>query len=108
VLLAHLPLEERERVLKSIVRPRGHSQSKVAATLTRIAKQGFEIHRSPITPGVTDISYPIRGFDGKVIAALTIPYLHALDDSLPTSVEQTRRLLEQAARQVSKSLGWTR
>jgi DNA-binding IclR family transcriptional regulator len=57
---------------------------------------------------VTDISYPIRGFDGKVAAALTVPYLHALDDSLPTSVEQTRRLLDDAARRISHSLGWTR
>ena len=57
---------------------------------------------------MTDLSYPVRGFDDKVIAALTIPYLHALDNSLPTSVEQTRRLLEESARQISKSLGATR
>jgi len=57
---------------------------------------------------VTDISYPVRGFDDKVVAALTIPYLHALDNSLPTSVEQTRRLLEEATRRISQSLGSTR
>ena len=57
---------------------------------------------------MTDISYPVRGFDGKVVAALTIPYLHVLDNSLPTTVEQTRRLLEEAARRISQSLGWTR
>ena len=58
-----------------------------------------------MTAGVTDVSYPIRGFDGRVLAALTIPYLHALDNSLPTTVEQTRRLLEQATRRISQSLG---
>lgn len=108
VLLAHLDPEERERVLKSIPRPRALTRSRLSAILNKVAKRGFEIHRSPITPGVTDIGYPVRGFDGSVMAALTVPYLHALDDSLPTSVEQTRLLLEDAARQISKSLGWTR
>jgi hypothetical protein len=42
------------------------------------------------------------------MAALTIPYLHALDNSLPTNVEKTRKLLEEATRRISKSLGWTR
>jgi DNA-binding IclR family transcriptional regulator len=84
----------------------GKVRPKLAATLKKIAKRGFEIHPSPITPGVTDISYPVRGFDGKVVAALTIPYLHALDNSLPTTVDKTRRLLEDAARRISKTLGW--
>ena len=107
VLLAHLPQEEREHFLKSFAPPRGLSRSKLSTTLKKVARQGFEIHRSPITAGVTDISYPIRGFDGKVVAALTVPYLHALDNSLPTSVEQSRRLLEESARQISQALGWT-
>jgi DNA-binding IclR family transcriptional regulator len=76
--------------------------------LEKVAKRGFEIQRSPMTAGVTDISYPIRGFDGKVLAALTVPYLHTLDDSLPTSVEQTRRVLEVSARRISQALGWAR
>ena len=71
-------------------------------------KRGFAVQRSTITAGVTDISYPIRGFDGKVVAALTIPYLHVLDNSLPTSVGQARRLLDEAARRISVSLGWKR
>jgi DNA-binding IclR family transcriptional regulator len=108
ILLAHLPPEERDRVLKSIPRPRGLSLTRLSAKLDKVARDGFEIHRSPITPGVTDLSYPIRGFDGRVVAALTIPYLHALDDSLPTSIEQTRRLLQGAARQISKALGFMR
>ena len=108
VLLAHLNPEVRERVLKSIPRPRSLTQARLATILNRVAKRGFEIHRSPITAGVTDIGYPVRGFDGSVMAALTVPYLHALDDSLPTSVEQTQVLLDEAARQISQSLGWTR
>ena len=108
VLLAHLDTAAREQLLQTIPRPRAISRAKLQATLDKVRKRGYEIHPSPITAGVTDISYPVRGFDGKVMAALTIPYLHALDNSLPTSVDKTRRLLEEAARRISQSLGWTR
>jgi DNA-binding IclR family transcriptional regulator len=106
VLLAHLAPEDRARMMRAIPRPRGLSQATLAATLDKVAKRGYELHPSPITAGVTDISYPIRGFDGKVAAALTVPYLHVLDGSLPTTVDQTRRQLEKAAAQISQSLGW--
>ena len=106
VLLAHMNDDERTAMLRSLLRSK--SSLKVSAALEKIRKRGYEIHPSPITAGVTDLSYPIRGFDGHVMAALTVPYLHALDDSLPTSVEQTRRQLENAARRISRTLGWER
>ncbi len=108
VLLAHLEPAERALLLRSIPRHRGTSGAQLKARLEKVRKRGFELHPSPITPGVTDISFPIRGFDGKVMAALTIPYLHALDNSLPTNVEKTRQLLEDATRRISQSLGWAR
>jgi DNA-binding IclR family transcriptional regulator len=106
VLLAHMNPGELEALLPSLPRPRGLSRTKLERTLELVRKRGYEIQRSPVTAGVTDISYPVRGFDGKVAAALTVPYLHALDDSLPTSVEQSRRMVEETARQVSHALGW--
>jgi DNA-binding IclR family transcriptional regulator len=105
VLLAHMDTEEREKLLKSIRRPRDLSRARLDKLLELVRKRGYEIHPSPITAGVTDISYPIRGLDGRVIAALTVPYLHVLDHSLPTTVEQTRRLQEDAARRISQALG---
>ena len=105
VLLAHLDAAEREKLLREAPRPRNLTRKKLDAVLARIGKRGYEIQRSAITAGVTDISYPVRGFDGNVIAALTIPYLHVFDDSLPTNVEQTRRLLEEATRRISLGLG---
>jgi DNA-binding IclR family transcriptional regulator len=108
VLLAHLEPDERAVALRSVPRPRGMSQSGLESILKKTARQGYELHRSPITAGVTDIGYPVRGFNGKVVAALTIPYLHALDDSVPYSADQTRRLVEDAARRISQSLGWKR
>ena len=84
------------------------SRAALDTVLARVRKRGYELHRSPITAGVTDIGYPVRGFDGKVVASLTVPYLHALDGSVPTTLDQTRRLLEEAARQISLSLGFVR
>jgi DNA-binding IclR family transcriptional regulator len=108
VLLAHLDAHEREDLLGRLARVRGQSRAGLQTMLARIRKRGFEVRRSPMTAGVTDISYPVRGLDGKVVAALTVPYLHVIDDSLPTTVEQTRRLLEEAARRISQSLGFLR
>jgi DNA-binding IclR family transcriptional regulator len=108
VLLGHLDAATRETLMKSLTRPRGMSRAALDAALARVRKRGYEMHRSPITAGVTDISYPIRGFDGKVVAALTVPYLHVLDGSVPTTLDQARRLLEEAARRISQSLGFVR
>jgi DNA-binding IclR family transcriptional regulator len=108
VLLAHLGPQELADLIRTLPGLHGRSRAKLVATLEKVVKQGFELHASPITPGVTDIGCPVRGFDGKVLAALTVPYLHALDGSLPGTVKQTREHLEQAARRISRSLGWTK
>ena len=108
LLLAHMEPEERESLLKLVPRPWDISRAKLDRSLARIRRRGFEVQRSTITAGVTDISYPVRGFDGSVVAALTIPYLHVFDDSLPTTVEQTRRLLQEATHRISLSLGGPR
>lgn len=106
LLLAHMEPSEREALLRSLPRPRNLSRARLDKALDRIGRRGFEVQPSAITAGVTDISHPVRGFDGKVVAALTIPYLHVLDDSLPTTVEQTRKLLDAATRRISSALGW--
>jgi DNA-binding IclR family transcriptional regulator len=108
VLLAHLESVERESVLRDVPRPRQLSRARLEKVLARVKARGYEVQRSPITVGVTDVSYPIRRFDGQVVAALTVPYLHVLDNSMPITVEQTRRLLEESARRTSRSLGWLR
>jgi DNA-binding IclR family transcriptional regulator len=107
VLLAHLPPEEMEHLLAAIPRPWKISREKLLDALARIRKRGYEVQPSTITAGVTDISYPVRGFDGRVLAVLTVPYLHVLDNSVPPPIEQTRRAVETAARRISHALGWT-
>lgn len=106
VLLAHLPPDRLDAVLQSVPGPWEIPRPKLDKILALARKRGFEVQPSPITSGVTDISYPVRGYDGKVVAALTVPYLHVRDNSLPTTVEQTRRLVEESANRISRALGW--
>jgi DNA-binding IclR family transcriptional regulator len=105
VLMAHLEPDQRRELLLELPRPRNLSREKLERVFTRVRQRGYEQIQSPITAGVTDISCPIFGFDGHVAAALTIPYLHARDSSLPTTVQQTRGLIADAARRISLSFG---
>jgi len=73
--------------------------------LAAIRARGFDSRRSPITHGVTDISFPVFGFDGTVAAALTIPFLELIDGSQKVSIDDARSLLAEAAARISDSLG---
>ena len=105
VLLAHLEGETRDAVLRTLPRLKS-SRARLETELARIRERGYAVRRSPMTEGVTDISCPIRGFDGGVVAVLTVPYLHVIDRSLSTSVDRARGFTEQAARRISHTLGW--
>ena len=76
------------------------------ARLPIVRKRGFEIKPSSRSVGVTDISYPIFGFDGRIRAALTIPFLTVIDGSQQVDVEHARQHLERAAGKISNGLGW--
>lgn len=68
--------------------------------------RGHQLRKSPITYGVTDISYPILGFDGAIVAALTIPFLELIDGSQKVDLEAARALLGEAADAISDALGY--
>jgi DNA-binding IclR family transcriptional regulator len=107
VLLAFTPPEELNEVLMSLPNPMKKPTPRLISILEKVRERGYEMKPSARTAGITDIGYPIRGLDKRVVAALTIPYLGVLDHSLPTTVEQTRSLLSRAARKVSEALGST-
>lgn len=106
VLLAFASPEEFDATLKRLPRPMRELPPKLQTTLDRVRRQGYEFQPSARTVGVTDISFPIYGFEGRTLAALTVPYLKVIDDSLPTDPEQTRALLGRAAEKISQALGW--
>jgi DNA-binding IclR family transcriptional regulator len=106
VLLAFTPASELDAILRQLPAPLRSLPESLKSVLERVRAQGYEMKPSARTAGVTDISFPIFGFAGRTQAALTIPYLMVIDDSLPKSLEQTRSLLKDGARRVSLALGW--
>ncbi|WP_336799707.1 IclR family transcriptional regulator [Kaistia sp. MMO-174] len=43
--------------------------------LATIRERGFEEEADSLQPGVTDLAFPILSRDGRVVAALTVPYV---------------------------------
>jgi DNA-binding IclR family transcriptional regulator len=107
VLLAFAPPHLFDGIIKQLPRPLAWPLPRLEKRLAQVRSRGHEIQASAKTVGVTDISFPIFGFDGRLIAALTVPYLTFIDDSAPTTLEQTRKRLAIAARKVSEGLGFS-
>jgi DNA-binding IclR family transcriptional regulator len=107
VLLAFVAQHLYAGILRQLPRPMGWPIKKLERRLAEVRRRGYEIQPSVKTAGVTDISFPIFGFAGKVAAALTVPYLRLIDGSAPTTVEETRILLQKAAGTISSDLGWS-
>lgn len=107
VLLAYAPEHLHDAIIGQLPRPLSWPLSKVEARIAEVRRQGYEMQPSARTAGVTDIGFPIFGFDGQVAAAITIPYLAVIDNTAPTTLNQTRDLLRDAARQISIGLGWS-
>ena len=81
------------------------NRAPLESQLAAVRERGFERCASPITRGVTDISYPIFGFYGNLMAALTVPFLELLDGSQKIGVDDTPKYLENAAQSISATLG---
>lgn len=107
VLLAFSRADQSTRMLELAQRSGGASldRAKLEKTLRKVREQGFDMMASPITHGVTDMSCPVFGFHGEVMAALTIPFLELIDGSQKVGLAETRRRLQEAARRVSSLLG---
>jgi DNA-binding IclR family transcriptional regulator len=105
VLLAFAAPHVEEEIRKQLPRPLAWPVKRLERALERVRRRGYEMQPSARTAGVTDVGFPIFGFDGQVVAALTVPYLALLDGSAPTTVNQTRDLLAKAARAISSRLG---
>lgn len=108
VLLAFLDPDRSSRVVDLAESERGEKVDRewLKGRLDIIREHGYDRRKSPITYGVTDISYPVFGFDGKVAAALTIPFLELIDGSQKVDFEAGQLLLKRAAAAVSAVLGF--
>lgn len=106
VLLALCDTAAREKLLGAAKHLSAAEEKKLRERLKLVAQRGYESKASSRHVGVHDISYPVFGFDGRVRAALTIPFLHVIDGTEKASLEQARKLLAKAAEHISRGLGW--
>lgn len=107
VILAFSDDQQRERMIHLAERltPTRVSRAQLDSQLAAVRERGFERCPSPITRGVTDISFPVFGFYGNLVAALTVPFLELLDGSQKIGIEDARKYLENAAQSISATLG---
>jgi len=73
------------------------------AKVEEIAKAGHEVRPSLMIPGIMNLSRPVFGHNGQIVAALTVPFMG--QRSNPTSVEQADAALAQKAEALSTALG---
>lgn len=106
VLLAFSDRRTVQNVLNAIPTVPAAKLHAFTSRLAIVRERGYEIKPSSRSVGVTDISYPIFGFDGRIRAALTIPFLTVIDGSQQVDIERARQNLEKAANRISNSLGW--
>lgn len=108
VILAFANLQRAERIVRAAEEAQGIKIDRkwLADRISVIRRLGYDSRKSPITYGVTDISFPVFGFDRNVVAALTIPFLELIDGSQKVNLDAAKDLLRTATARVSDRLGY--
>jgi len=108
VILAFSDAQRAEQIIVNAEKERDGpvDRAELANRLTAIAERGYDSRQSPVTHGVTDISFPVFGFEGHVIAALTIPFLELIDGSQKVDLAAAREMLRETVANVSDTLGY--
>jgi DNA-binding IclR family transcriptional regulator len=103
VFLAFASPEERELMLEDLeAKMREHLTPALEKRLAQVREQGFETMASLQVSGVTNLSVPIFGPIGSVIAALTCPYTERLDKRGAPGTKDVLNLLIAAGREISQ------
>ncbi|MGN7161158.1 IclR family transcriptional regulator [Sphingomonas sp. SAFR-052] len=107
VILAFCPPDVADQIVRDIdaVRAEPIDRSLLDERLELIRARGFDQRKSPITFGVTDVSYPIFAFDRELVGALTVPFMELIDGSQRVTVDAVGERLRAAARAISVELG---
>lgn len=106
VFLAFATEEERTQIASGAEEGRSRLTPQLHARLTKVREQGYEIMASKQVASVTNLSVPIFGPLGTVIAALTCPFTQRLDKQTAPDQAATLALLIASGHEVSRrSLG---
>jgi DNA-binding IclR family transcriptional regulator len=108
VIVAFSQPQRAEQIIAAVEEEQGTAVDReaLAQRLVVIRAHGYDSRPSPITYGVTDISFPVFGFDGQVVAALTIPFLELIDGSQKVDLGAAREMLRRSAGQISDALAY--
>jgi DNA-binding IclR family transcriptional regulator len=105
LLLAHLgPEEQAARLaypLESYTPRTITEPARLMTELSRIVRQGWAQDRGETSPSILAFAAPVTGPDGRVLAALSVPFLAGTD---PERMEQIRRAAIAAARAISEAM----
>ena len=102
VFLAFATPEERQLMLEDLeMKANEHLTPALEKRLARVREQGFESMDSLQVAGVSNLSVPIFGPAGSVIAALTCPHTRRLDKTSAPETEAVLALLVAAGREIS-------
>ncbi|HVY21388.1 MAG TPA: IclR family transcriptional regulator [Bauldia sp.] len=93
---------DEERALMFEDHTEQHLTPSLAARFARVRKQGYEIMESQQVAGVTNLSVPVLGPLGSIVAALTCPYTERLDKAGAPKQTATLKLLIAAGREISQ------
>jgi len=106
IFLAFASDEERALMLEDQVdRRREKLSPQLLSRLARIRERGYEIMESLQVPSVFNLSIPIFGPLGTVIAALTCPYILRLDKTDAPDQKATVDLLIETGQQITARSG---
>jgi DNA-binding IclR family transcriptional regulator len=108
VLLAFLDPARADALITELPRLDADGRAQLRVRLGKVRKRGFERQPSARTKGVTDISYPIFGFDGQPVAALTVPYLVMLEEYQTPGLDSAQQELRATSLRISADLGSAR
>jgi DNA-binding IclR family transcriptional regulator len=103
VFLAFASPEEREMMLDDALPGRREKLSPSLVTrLDRVREQGFESMPSAQVKGVANLSVPVFGPVGTVIAVVTCPYTERLDKKDAPDIGAVLKLVQAAAEELSQ------
>ncbi len=75
------------------------------ADLPGVRAAGFAENDSFTIAGVVNISAPVRDITGRVVAAMTVPYVRRLSGTTVVPLDEARESLLEMADRISRQLG---
>ncbi|WP_201402500.1 IclR family transcriptional regulator [Kaistia sp. 32K] len=98
-----MAFEPEERVLPWLEGQEEAVRATMPGRLAAIRERGFEEEPDSLQPGITDLVFPILSRDGRIVAALTIPYVATSYSRRP--IADVLAAAQDAARAINAVIG---